>query len=146
MDGLTCPVELNKKEYTRLFDDISYEKVVYGRLPMMITANCVRKTMGKCTGEKSEEYAVLTDRYQKKFPVKQNCVYCYNIVYNSVPLSLHKELEKGVEYPMKRLVFTVENAEETKVVLNYYKSLSEGETTELPFYEFTTGHEKRGVE
>lgn len=146
MDGLTCPVELNKKEYTRLFDDISYEKVVYGRLPMMITANCVKKTMGKCTGEKSEEYAVLTDRYQKKFPVKQNCAYCYNIVYNSVPLSLHKELEKGVEYPMKRLVFTVENAEETKVVLNYYKSLSEGETTELPFYEFTTGHEKRGVE
>ena len=55
-------------------------------------------------------------------------------------------MEKGVEYPMKRLVFTVENAEETKVVLNYYKSLSEGETTELPFYEFTTGHEKRGVE
>ncbi len=146
LDTITCPYELNKKEYSRLFVDMSYEKIVYGRLPMMITANCVRKTMGKCTNGRSAEYAVLTDRYQKKFPVKHNCLYCYNTVYNSVPLSLHKELEKGAEYPMKRLVFTIESAEETKAVLNYYKLLDEGKTTDLPFNEFTTGHEKRGVE
>ncbi len=146
LDSMTCPFELNKKEYTRLFNDIPYEKVVYGRLPMMVTANCVRKTMGKCTGGNAAEYTVLTDRYQKKFPVKNNCFYCYNIVYNSVPLSLHKELEKGTEYPIKRLVFTVESAEETKAILNYYKSLKDGNVKELPFDEFTTGHEKRGVE
>ncbi len=146
LDTITCPYELNKKEYTRLFDNLPYEKVVYGRLPMMVTANCIRKTMGKCNGTNNAEYAVLTDRYQKKFPVKQNCRYCYNIVYNSVPLSLHKEIEKGAEYPVRRLVFTIENAEETKAILNYYRLLDEGLSEELPFDEFTTGHEKRGVE
>lgn len=146
LDTITCPYELNKKEYASLFDDIPYEKVVYGRLPMMVTANCVRKTMGKCAGGNTAEYAVLTDRYQKKFPVKNNCLYCYNIVYNSVPLSLHKELEKGTKYPIKRLVFTVETAEETKKILEYYRLLDEGMAEQLPFDEFTTGHEKRGVE
>ncbi len=146
LDGLTCPYELNKKEYSRLFEDIVYEKVIYGRLPMMVTANCVRKTMGKCTKGKSTENAILIDRYQKKFLVQHNCRYCYNIVYNSVPMSLHKEIEKGVNFPLKRLVFTVENAEETKAVLEFYKALDEGKTLELPFDEFTTAHEKRGVE
>jgi putative protease len=92
------------------------------------------------------ESALLTDRYQKKFPVKNNCLYCYNIVYNSVPLSLHKELEKGTKYPIKRLAFTVETAEETKKILEYYRLLDEGMAEQLPFDEFTTGHEKRGVE
>ncbi len=146
LDTITCPYELNKKEYFSLFDDIPYEKVVYGRLPMMVTVNCIRKTMGKCNGTYNTECALLTDRYQKKFPVKNNCLYCYNIVYNSVPLSLHKELEKGAEYPIKRLVFTVESAEETKKILEYYRLLDEGMAEQLPFGEFTTGHEKRGVE
>lgn len=143
---ITCPYELNKKEYTRLFGDSPYEKVVYGRLPMMITANCVRKTMGQCISGKESVNVILTDRYQKRFPVKHNCSYCYNIIYNSVPLSLHKDFVQDEKKHSNRLIFTIENADETRAVLCYYRLLSEGMDTKAPFDEFTTAHEKRGVD
>ena len=30
----------------------------------------------------------MKDRYQKEFFVKNNCDYCYNIIYNSLPVVL----------------------------------------------------------
>lgn len=61
---------------------------VYGRLPMMVTAGCVRKTEGVCTHEDGK-FLFLEDRKSARFPVRCSCEHCYNIVYNSVPLSLH---------------------------------------------------------
>ena len=53
--GICLPVELNKGEWEEL---ITYGKqkmrlsaVVYGRLPMMITANCLQKTSDGCCGK-----------------------------------------------------------------------------------------------
>lgn len=61
---------------------------VYGRLPMMITAGCVRKTEGICT-HNDGGFFFLEDRKSARFPVRCSCEHCYNVVYNSVPLSLH---------------------------------------------------------
>jgi putative protease len=83
LDVITCPYELNKKEYKNLFHKIPYEKVVYGRLPMMITANCIRKTMKQCVKANGTASAIIKDRYHKEFPVVTNCQYCYNVIYNS---------------------------------------------------------------
>lgn len=110
----------------------------------MISANCLNKTRGVCN--KKQQIIILKDRYEKKFPVYTDCFSCYNIIYNSVPLSLHKLFEKkmnpGGNY---RLDFTTENQNETMQIIRYFSGISEN--YQAPFYkEYTTGHLKRGVE
>jgi hypothetical protein len=73
-----------------------------------------------------------------------------NIIYNSVPLSLHAELGKWKSDTDFRLDFTVENRQEVTKVLAFFEQLYHNgyshAATEVPYCEYTTGHEKRGVE
>ena len=64
------------------------------------------------------------------------------MIYNSVPLSLHKDWEKWQSRVIGRLDFTTETESETLGVLEYFA----GKGSKLPFAEYTTGHEKRGVD
>lgn len=146
--GICIPVELNKGEWEEL---ITYGKqkmrlsaVVYGRLPMMITANCLQKTSDGCRGKSGT--VMLKDRYGKEFPVYHDCRHCYNIIYNSVPLSLHRAFSEELQEALHcRLDFTLETAKECLKVTEYFQKISV--QYEDPFYsEYTTGHYKRGVE
>lgn len=151
LEGFCLPWELNAAEQRRLldmhsggesmdFESIDFEKLVYGRTPMMITANCVLRTQGRCQKNSTLETDLL-DRYRKVFPVVRNCAHCMNIIYNSVPLSLHRDLEKWKRYVCLRMDFTVERAAETASVLDaFLLNMSWKDTGH------TTGHEKRGVE
>lgn len=90
------PVECNVHEWKELLQHCQQKNflssaIVYGRLPMMVTANCLNKTGGKCSNP--AQIVTLKDRYEKQFPVYADCFSCYNIIYNSVPLSLHKLFE-----------------------------------------------------
>lgn len=143
------PVECNAHEWMELLSccapmELKASAVVYGRLPMMITANCLNKTRGLC--RKVPQLVILKDRYEKQFPVYTDCLSCYNILYNSVPLSLHKMFE-GSSYPNGnyRLDFTTEDPEEMVRVIRYFGGILKN--YQSPFYkEYTTGHFKRGVE
>ena len=86
----------------------------------------------------------LTDRMGKEFPVYTGCRHCYNVIYNSVPLSLHKKV--STERGKYRLDFTAENEQETAKILDYFSCIYSGTEAGLPYKEYTTGHEKRGVE
>ena len=114
----------------------------------MITANCVAKTTSKCRkgALNAGNPLYLTDRYQKKFAVCTNCEQCYNIIYNALPLSLHDKVLKGEMQTLMRMQFSVENGEETRRVLHFWKSVLCGVQTQIPYEEYTLGHEKRGVE
>jgi U32 family peptidase len=137
------PLELNYAEQRQLVNGIlPAEKFLYGRIPMMVTANCVTKTTDHCRREEGFGITELTDRYHKVFPVMRNCTHCYNIIYNSVPFSLHKTAAKWKDSFCCRLEFTTESENETFNVLEYFY----GSRTDLPYTEYTTGHEKRGVE
>lgn len=138
------PVELNRHEWEDMTQwEDGFSVLVYGRLPLMITANCLRKTSGNCVGRQG--YSVLTDRYHKEFPVYSDCDYCYNVIYNSVPLSLHGMFAGRMAAGICRLDFTVETGQETGRILGYFERLREN--NEEPFSgEYTTGHYKRGVE
>lgn len=143
------PVECNLHEWKELLQHCRQKNflssaIVYGRLPMMITANCLNKTSGKCS--KIPQIVTLKDRYGKQFPVYTDCLSCYNIIYNSVPLSLHKLFEnKDWLNGNFRLDFTIENETETAQIIKYFKELFK--CFKAPFYkEYTTGHLKRGVE
>lgn len=148
-DEFFLPLECNVHEWKELLENVETKiitpsMIVYGRLPMMISANCLNKTMGKC--HQTSGIATLTDRYEKQFPVYTDCRYCYNIIYNSVPLSLHRIFEK--DNPMVanfRLDFTIEDEKQTADVIRYFKGLTQ-HYTEPAYKAYTTGHYKRGVE
>lgn len=143
LDGYCLPLELNAAEQRDLLDPaFPAEKVIYGRIPMMVTANCVQKTTERCRPQENPKALELVDRYHKRFPVLRNCTHCFNVIYNSVPLSLHKDWGKWSGLVTGRLDFTTENETETLEVLEYFV----GNRKELPYGEYTTGHEKRGVE
>ena len=109
---------------------------------MMVTANCVWKTTEQCRPMEGPEITELVDRYHKRFPVLRNCTHCFNVIYNSVLLSLHKDRDKWQGRVTCRLDFTIENEKETFDVLEYFA----GRRKDLPYAEYTTGHEKRGVD
>lgn len=143
LNGFCLPLELTAAEQKVLLDPaFPAEKVVYGRIPMMVTANCIQRTTDQCRPEEGHKVMDLTDRYHKKFPVLRNCVHCFNVIFNSVPLSLHKDLGKWNGLVTPRMDFTTETEDETLRVLEYFA----GTRRELPYAEYTTGHEKRGVE
>lgn len=124
--GLTCPLELNSREWEDLLNrtSVSPEKLVYGRIPMMVTANCIARTAGKCLKDQGyrRSEGKLTDRYRTGFPVEIRCDVCMNVIYNSVPLSLHKELSRRRNlYP--RLSFTTENGRETRQILEFLRTV-----------------------
>ena len=127
-----------------------WEKFIYGHIPMMVTAGCVAKTMTGCKKNVLDANAqdggiiFIKDRLSKYFPVLLKCRHCMNIIYNSVPLSLHKEIEKWISLVLLRLHFTTESYEDTYKILKFY--FIDRDTGEFPFAEYTTGYEKRGVE
>ena len=156
----TLPLELRAGEQRALLQKSSlpWEKIVYGRLPMMVTANCVAQTAGNCRknapGRPNTDILWLRDRMGKEFPVLLNCRHCFNVIYNNVPLSLHRELSQWRDKAVLRLQFTVENGPETAECLDFFlRRCGKGDAREKdrasaapPFSEYTTGHDKRGVQ
>ncbi|MDD3217917.1 MAG: U32 family peptidase [Lachnospiraceae bacterium] len=141
----TIPYELNEKElYHRR--NANSEMIVYGYIPLMISAQCVKKNYDRCT--KKQDVLYLKDRYQKKFPVKCNCHSCYNTIYNSVPLMLwtEKKAFRRMGISNYRLSFTLENQTQTNQILrDFEQGFIKEEKTSIK-WDYTKGHFKRGVE
>ena len=135
----TAPVELTERELQdlRVKDG---EVIVYGYLPMMISAGCIQKTTRGCL--KKSGQTTITDRYRNPFVVKNECDYCYNILYNYVPLYLGDRMEEVYQIgPGRiRLMFTTERQQEVRQMLSAYF-----EGKELPEGTYTRGHWKRGI-
>lgn len=142
--GYTYPLELSLHENMDLTDRDG-EYVVYGRTPMMVTANCIRQTYGRCGS--GGETLYLQDRYKKQLPVQTNCIHCYNEIYNPVVMSLHRELDTLIRcgFFTFRLDFTTENKRETAEVMACFSSKIHGKDKEFPFAEYTLGHYKEGA-
>ena len=135
----TAPVELTERELQdlRVKDG---EVIVYGYFPMMISAGCIQKTTRGCL--KKSGQTTITDRYRNLFVVKNECDYCYNILYNYVPLYLGDRMEEVYQIgPGRiRLMFTTERQQEVRQILSAYF-----EGKELPEGTYTRGHWKRGI-
>ena len=142
----TIPVELNRKEILRRENSRS-EMIIYGRLPLMITAQCIHKNTLGCMHQ--PKVLNLKDRYSVHFPVKNFCSECYNVIYNSLPVCLFKEdvTVKKIAPAAVRLSFTTETEEEAEQILTIYGDVYKngGILGQLPM-ECTNGHFKRGVE
>lgn len=133
VSGDTVPLELNSREIMHR-NNIGSQMIVYGYYPLMTTANCVHKNTKGC--DKKQKLIYLKDRYNKSFAVCNNCKECYNIIYNSLPTMLIKNISKLKEAGIRsfRYSFTIETPKQIKAVMDDKVA------------EYTNGHYKRGVE
>ena len=151
----TVPVELNEGEI-RHRDNRHSEMLIYGYLPLMISAQCVHKNLYGCNHK--EEWVSLKDRYEKEFPAVCYCnpwkmentgntVPCYNIIYNSIPYGLLKEKEQVERLGLHslRISFTTEKAEQAVRIFEEFKGVYL-DGANPPKRDYTKGHFKRGAE
>ena len=141
----TVSPELNYHEI-KAMDNHNSEMIIYGYAQMMVSAQCLKNNTKKCT--KDFARLELIDRYQKKFVVKNDCNFCYNIIYNSVALGLLKEhqMVKELGCHSLRLCFTFEGERETKAITKAFCDAYLGGKEPTLQQIFTKGHFKRGIE
>lgn len=151
----TVPFELNEGEL-RHRDNRDSEMIVYGYIPLMVSAQCVQKNLYGC--RKEESGAWLKDRYGKEFYASCECrpwktentkekTPCYNIIYNSIPYGLLGEARQIKELGIEkiRLSFTIEEADEAlKICRDFVSAYRKGKKVSAG--EYTKGHFKRGAE
>lgn len=140
LDAVTLPLELNQRELASLDIPLTKELVVYGRTPMMVSAQCVRKTVRGC--DKNMSVMNIKDRTGAVMPVKNCCRICLNTIYNHVPTVLydmHREIA-AVNPDYLRYDFTTESREEVKRILENLNRKAY-----IP-KAFTRGHFKNSVE
>ena len=127
---------------------------IYGYTPMMISAGCVKKTLGTCSGFQNKlhsEKLSIYDRMDNELKITTNCLDCYNIIWNAHPTSLHKKLTNIQDagcFDHYRIDMSVESQKECADIISYYLDSLNSESVSDIFEnaEYTTGHFKRGVE
>lgn len=148
IDNYTTSVELNYQELSNLGCSDS-DIIVYGYLPVMVSAQCLLKNTKGCT--KETKTLDLIDRYNKKFRAINYCKYCYNVIYNESPISLLKNSEdvKRLNPKNIRLDFTFESKDEVyKIIDGFVKEFKYDDKINnvLTIKDYTKGHFKRGIE
>ena len=144
--GDCAPLELNRRELAGRTLDGS-ELVVYGYLPLMITAQCFRRNAFGCSGARTQGW--LRDPARSRFPVRCECGICTNIVYNREPLDLTDLASErpAADAASWRICLTIEDYEESAAVLRRSIARMSGIKSEPdgPDGPRTRGHYQRGV-
>lgn len=101
------PTELSKREVEDMFTVLnkkkqknSFELLVYGRVPVMKSVQCLKKTTGHCN--KISEQLYLKDKKGRKLPVTTHCQSCYNLIWQDQPGSLIGEDIQNISSFVKR--------------------------------------------
>ncbi len=115
----TISFEARIAQIRDLSKPLPLEMLVYGRLPLMITENCIVKNqLGQCNCQTPQE---LKDRTGTKFPVIR-APGCRNEILNSKVLFLADRQQEYCRLGLwaSRLSFTVETAEQCVQVFQRY--------------------------
>ncbi len=126
--GLASATLSFEQRLARLRDlshELPTELIVYGRLPLMITENCIisNRTGGKCRHGCQTQPNLLTDRRGAGFPVVQAWG-CRNELLNSKILYLADKPDyKGLHCRSYRLLFTTEQPDECIAIFKQYLGL-----------------------
>lgn len=141
----TASLELNGTQW-RHNGCSGQEIVVYGRTVVMTSAQCVCKNTIECVGEQRTLY--LKDKFEKMYSCLNRCKYCYNQIYETVPVSLHEYAEEILS--MKAQSVRVEFLQETKqeaeeILLFFVNTFIERKHSECPIKEYSIGHFRKGV-
>ena len=114
---------------------LPFELMIYGHLPMMVSANCIQRTSARC--DHGNRILQLRDRMGKDMPVRCYCTYCYNQIFNAEPLVLYDlpDEVRALQPQCLRYDFSVESADVVRQVL-------EGAVPR----SMTRGHFRHGIE
>ena len=94
LSGMVLPLELSGRECEEMLSGMSdavrdgtfsVEMHVYGRVPVMRSAQCPKKTTGACNHR--QEILYLTDRRGRRLPVVSHCSSCYTSVWTGDPVN-----------------------------------------------------------
>ncbi len=136
----TASFELRIAQIRDLSKTIDTEMIVYGRLPLMVSDQCViRHSSGRCT---CSTPAQMADRMGAVFPVVKEFG-CRNVIYNAHKLYLADKSEdlNGAGLWGLRMLFTTETPREAVEVARVYLGQSDYQPNVL-----TRGLYYRGVE
>jgi putative protease len=136
----TASFELRIAQIRDLSKTIDTEMIVYGRLPLMVSDQCVIKhSSGRCS---CQTPAQMADRMGAVFPVVKEFG-CRNVIYNAHKLYLADKAEDlyGAGLWGMRMMFTTETPRECLEVAKVYMGLSDYQPNVL-----TRGLYYRGVE
>lgn len=127
--------ELTLSQIQNIHASLPTTLIAYGRLPLMQFKNCVIKA-GGCL--QHDGFRELTDRKGHTFLL--SCKeHCGNILFNSLPLYLDKELLCTLPCQDRRLDFTNESPAHVRQILSAFQK------GERPKGDFTKGLYARGV-
>ena len=144
-DEITYPVELNEKELFHLKNP-NGEQIIYGKIPLMVSANCIDKTCHKCH-KPEPAMSYITDRKGVSLPYVSCCRFCYNVIFNNVPIFLTDKMAavEQIGAANVSLCFTDEDENEVKKNIRMVRDAFIGGKVDAPG-NFTRGHFTRGVE
>ena len=123
IEKLTVPLEASKEEIEEFSFLNETECIVYGKIPLMVSAQCLYANTRGCVCQDKEKQAFpifFKNQKGREFLAINYCKYCYNMIYQREPLFLEnrdKQWEKwGI--PSIRYIFTTEGKKETAEVLS----------------------------
>ena len=140
-EEVTASVELGAREAAQL-DDEDTAVLAYGRIPVMITRQCLKRESSGCLKPNVPDSPYLFSLYDRKdqpWLVEVHCRSCYNIIYMNEPLYMGDRL-KALQGKKLRLSFLNETAEETSEVLALFQQAISGDVPSEPSFPFTRGH------
>lgn len=141
---MTYPEECSLEEMEELNPE-SADLLIYGYLPLMVSAQCVKENLHRCDGR--EQWMTIQDRYRKKFFVHSCCSDCVNEIYNGQPLWLGGEIEavcRRLRPKAYRVHLTKETPKEAELVLKAAEEVWDGKD-HAPVKDYTKGHFRRGA-
>ena len=138
--GATVSFEMKFPQIRDISKTVPTEFIAYGRLPLMITENCI--IYNHCGRHTCNNVNLLTDRKGERFPVVKAWG-CRNEILNSKKLFLADKQKDWQRLGLwgARLMFTTENALECAQVLERYMNQGKYQPN-----DFTRGLYYRDVE
>ena len=147
LSSCTLSFEMNLAQIRDMSLGIDSQIIAYGRLPLMITENCITKRHGdgcsrdgrSCAGGPNN---AINDKTGRSFPILRE-EHCRSTLYNAEKLWLADKMDELQELGLRwlRLNFTTENSKEIEAVIKAYRT-GEGSMPERA----TRGLYYRGVQ
>ena len=143
LDSVTLSFEMTLPQIRDVSKPLACEIFAYGRLPLMVTENClIRGKTGSCACN-SGTPTRLVDKTGADFPILRDGASCRSVVFNGKKLywlDRQKDLARLGLWAI-RLYFTTENPKEVDQILDSYHNPQ-------PFYpsNYTRGLYLRGLD
>lgn len=144
--------ELSFDELSALYCREGYkgEFVCYGYQQLMMSAQCVSKTIDSCKNNPDKlMYKTIEDEKKNKFYSRMVCDECINIIYNGLPFNVMDRLDvisSELNPSSFRIDLTIEDDEVASQIIDAYITYISSGKLIMPKGVYTVGRLFKGVE